>query len=69
MTLMRKNDTFASKIAWTDLDDFDPERHMGVMQDFMQNELWPKVGKSLRDPVGHTAFAADDLRGKFLCAV
>jgi hypothetical protein len=59
---LRAHAAFAARAAFTDLASFDPETHMGVLEEFLQSALWPKVPKELKDPVGHTAFAASDLR-------
>jgi hypothetical protein len=59
---MKAVPAFARRIEFADLTSFDPETHMAVVDEFLQSVLWPKVGKELRDPAGHTAFASNDLR-------
>jgi hypothetical protein len=62
LRLMKADAAVAKRIAFTDLTSFDPETHMAVVDEFLQSTLWPKVGKELRDPAGHTAFASQDLK-------
>jgi hypothetical protein len=51
---MRSSATHGVKAVWKSLDDFDAEHQIADLQDWLENVKWPKVGKQLRDPIGHT---------------
>jgi hypothetical protein len=65
-TLIKNHPQFKNEVDWADLDDFNAEKNVKLIERFMNEILYPKLDKAFLDPVGHTSFGAKELRQAWL---